>query len=243
MIWFNILEFSRISHRLHQFLHLLQLGSDVLNSLVIFLNFCIENSSTCCSCALFMFPISCLLQTCVSRRAFSFRNNSSCNRICSRLDSTNSFCTSCSALLWSSVRFVNHLCTYWVTRHEFLFWLDLILPDSASDLYCLRAEFHSNSTDSFFRPQNSTFGFSVHHVLVKAMQQVSQKLYDLLMNETFCALASVSLSWTTNAAGCPEALWAYDEWDVCALASLLNDHCIWFPWRSLGIQWWSQQLL
>ena len=34
----------------------------------------------------------------LEERASSFRNNSSCNRVCSRRDSTNSFCTSCSAL-------------------------------------------------------------------------------------------------------------------------------------------------
>ena len=70
------------------------------------LNFCIENSSTYCT---FIFTISCLLRICVSRRAFSFRNNSSCNRVFSRRDSTNSFCTSCGALFCASVRFCSSL--------------------------------------------------------------------------------------------------------------------------------------
>ena len=48
--------------------------------------FWIDISSTFWTCALFIFSNSCILRICVSRRAFSFRNNSSCNRACSRRD-------------------------------------------------------------------------------------------------------------------------------------------------------------
>ena len=86
---------------------------------------------------------------------------------------------------------VFHRCTYWVTRHEVLFWLDLILPHSAKDLCCFRADFHSYSTDWRFRKQKSTFGFSVLDVFGE-----------------------------NNAAGFPKAPWSSDEWDVCALSIL-----------------------
>ena len=134
--------------------------------------------------------------------------------------------------LWVSF-FLNHQCTYWVTRHHFLFWLDQILPDSASDLHCLRAELHSNSTDWLFRTQNSTFGFSVHCVLVKTMQLVPQKLSDPLMNET-CVHSP--LSWTTIASCFPEALWANrDEVSnflisPSSMLSIDSSKCIW-DWR------------
>ena len=152
------------------------------------LNFCIENSSTCCTCALFIFPFSCLLRICVSQRAFAFRNNSSCNQFV--LDEIQQILCARPVVPCFAPPFVcvNHRCTHWVTRHEVLFWKDLILPDSASDLHCLRAEFHSNSTDWRFRTENSTFGFSVPYSQVKKMQPVSRKLYDLLMNETFVHL-------------------------------------------------------
>ena len=64
-----------------------------------------------------------------------------------------------------------------MTRHEFLFWLDPLLLDSTNDLYCLRVEFHSNSTHQRSRTQNSTSGFSVQYVLVKTMQPVSRRLF------------------------------------------------------------------
>ena len=65
---------------------------------------CIEGSPKL-TCALFIFSNSCILRICVSRRTFSFRNNSSCNLVCSRRDSTNSCCTSCNAISCTSVRF------------------------------------------------------------------------------------------------------------------------------------------
>ena len=108
--------------------------------------------------------------------------------------------------------FVNHRCTYSVIRHEILSWQDLILPNSATDLYCLRAEFQIRQIG--VSKHRTPHVFSVHYVLVKTMQPVARKLYDLLMNET-----------------------------LVHLLSLLKDHYIWFPWSSLGIQWWSQQLL
>ena len=49
--------------------------------------FCTENSSTRSSWALFISPISCILRIWVSRRTFSFRDNSSCSRACSLRDS------------------------------------------------------------------------------------------------------------------------------------------------------------
>ena len=58
------------------------------------LNFCTEISSTRCSRALWICPISCIFLIWVSRRPFSFKDNSSGSRTCSRLDSTNPYCAS-----------------------------------------------------------------------------------------------------------------------------------------------------
>ena len=64
------------------------------------LNFWIDISSTCCTCALSIFSNSCILRICVSRRALSFRINS-CRRACSRRDSTNPYCAFCNSNLWA----------------------------------------------------------------------------------------------------------------------------------------------
>ena len=75
-----------------------------------------------------------------------------------------------------------------MTRHEVLFWLDLILPDSAIDPFAFEQSPLKFDRLAFPNTQNSTFGFSVHYVLVKTMQPVSRKLSDLLINETFVHL-------------------------------------------------------
>ena len=150
------------------------------------LNFCIEHSSTC-DCALFIFSISCLLRICVSRRAPFVTIPLAIEFVLDEIQQIR-FVRPAVPCFAPPFVFANHWCTHWVTQHEVLCQLDLILPDSASDLYCLRAEFHSNSTDCRFRTQNSTFGFSVHYILMKSVQPVSRKLSDLLMNETFAHL-------------------------------------------------------
>ena len=110
------------------------------------LNFCTETSSTHCSWALFISPISCILRIWVFRRTFSFTDKSSCSRTCSLLDSTNPYCASCTTNLWLPFVVVVHRCTYWGTRHEVLASPGLILPDWASDPCYLQKEILSNST-------------------------------------------------------------------------------------------------
>ena len=58
---------------------------------------CSWKTSTRCSCALLISPMSCISRT------SSFMGNSSCCRICSFLHSTSMHCTSCTANLRSSV--------------------------------------------------------------------------------------------------------------------------------------------
>ena len=76
------------------------------------LTFCTETSSTRCSCAQLISPISCTFRIWVFGKTFSFIYNSSKSRTCCRLDTTNPLCTSCGALFCSFVRFVNDRCTY-----------------------------------------------------------------------------------------------------------------------------------
>ena len=54
-------------------------------------------------CALSIAPISRIFRLQIFRRTFSFTDNSSCSRTCSRLDSTHLYCASCNANLCSSV--------------------------------------------------------------------------------------------------------------------------------------------
>ena len=98
------LNISRIIHRIHMFLHLLQLGSEMLNCLVIFsslLNWDLLYSLFLRS--LSISPFSCIFRIWAFRRTFSFMDNSFCSRTCSRLDSTNPDCASCSVNCCSSV--------------------------------------------------------------------------------------------------------------------------------------------
>ena len=112
-------------------------------------NFCVENSSTCCTCAPFIFSNSCILRICLSRRAFSFRNNSSCNRVYSRLESTNPYCAvrPVTPIFVLPFVVVVHRCTCWGTRHEALASPGLILIDWASDPCFLQEDILSNSTE------------------------------------------------------------------------------------------------
>ena len=182
--------------------------------------------------ALSSFFNSCILRICVSRRAYSFRNNSICNRVCSRRDSTNSFWTSCSALFCASVRCCKLLMHfYWEST-----WISFL---ARSDLSWFSKWFLLPAGRVPFKFYNSTYGFSVHHVIGETMQPVSQKLYDLLMNNE--TLVHLPLSWTTIASGFPEALWAYSDEvsnffispssrSESAMLSIDSSKCIW-DWR------------
>ena len=108
------------------------------------LNFWIEIQSTCCTCALFIFPIHAHFESAHLEELSPFVTIPLAIELVLDEIQQVRFVHPGVPYLVPPFVFVNHWCTNWVTRHEVLFWLELILPDSASDLYCLRAEFHSN---------------------------------------------------------------------------------------------------
>ena len=104
IVRFHVSKMSRITHRIHLFLA--SPATDRWAFCIVSwlsLNFGTENSSTRSSWALFISPILCTLRIGVSRRSFSFIDNSSCSRTCSHLDSTNQYSASCHANRCSSV--------------------------------------------------------------------------------------------------------------------------------------------
>ena len=82
---------------------------------------CTENSSTCCSCALFILPISCILRICVSRENFFFAIIPL--TILFVLDEIRQFRFVLLVMPVLCLRYssANHWCTYWVTWHDFSF--------------------------------------------------------------------------------------------------------------------------
>ena len=104
VIWFHILKLSRSVHRIHLFLHLMQLGSDLLNCLVIFfLTFALRRHPLVFLGLSSFNPFRTYFGFEYFGELFSFADNSSCSRTCSRSDSTNPYCASCNANLCSSV--------------------------------------------------------------------------------------------------------------------------------------------
>ena len=113
----------------------------------------------------------------------------SCHRVCSRRDSTHSFCTSCSVLFWS----------------------------------CL-----------------------IQQVIFIAFEQSPTQIrqIDVSKHRTPHLVSLFITSWWKQCSrflGSSLIFWRMTR--LCTYFSLLNDHCNWFPRSSLGIQWWSQQLL
>ena len=185
----TIFHFSRTIHRIHLFLLLLQLESELLNSLVSFSKLLHRALMNLYLRSLHFLHFVLTSNLRISK-AFSFRNNSSCNRVCSRRDSTNSFCTSCSALFCASVRFCKS------PMH--------LLSDSWSSLLA----------------RSDLAWFSKWSLLPSSRVPLKFDRFALPNTELHIwFLCSLHLD-ENNAAGLPEALWSSDEWDVCALTSL-----------------------
>ena len=129
VIWFNILEFSRIVHKIHLFLQLLQLENELLNSLVIL--------------------------SILNRELINLLHLRSLHSFHFVLTSSLRIFSKSSLLSYKSIPLAIEFVLDDIQQIRFLHPVvpDLILPDSGSDLYCLRAEFHSHSTDRRFRTQ------------------------------------------------------------------------------------------
>ena len=100
IIWFHFLKISRITHRI--FCSCICCNLEMSCWIVSWssLNVCTETSSTR-TCAILISPISCIFRNRVSRRTFSFIDNSSCWRTCSRRDSAYPCCASWNSNLWA----------------------------------------------------------------------------------------------------------------------------------------------
>ena len=104
-------------------------------------SFCTETPSTRSSWAFFIFPISCIFRIWEFRITFSFIDNSYCDRTCSRRDSTNPYCASCTANLGASVcgcSSLMHLlrdstCSSWFVRSDLAWLSKWSLSPSRSD--------------------------------------------------------------------------------------------------------------
>ena len=179
----------------------------------IVFNFWVDISSTCCTCALFIFSNSCILRICVSQRAFSFRNNSSCNLVGSPRDSTNSFRTSCNAVSCASVLFYKSL-MHFLSDSTWISLLARFVLARFNKWSLLPSKRVSLKFDTLAFPNTE------HHVWFHRSLRFGEN----------------------NAAGLPEALILWQVRRLCTYLSFLADHCSRSPGSSLGMQLWSQQL-
>ena len=163
-------------------------------------------------------PISCTFRIWMFRWTCYFKDNSSCNRACSRPVSTNPCCASCDDNLCSSVYRCSSPMHLFVEGYNSC---SANLPDWASDPDYFHEDILSNSTDLRFWTQNSWSNFPAP---MKTMHRVPPR------NFWPSDVWDLKLSFRST-------------WVFCALTCLsCMTFALGFPKLS-GIQMWSQHLL
>ena len=212
---------SRITRRIHLFFHL-QLGNELLYCLVISLNFCTETSSFRCSCAHLISPISYIFRIWVFRRTFSFRDNSSCSRTCSRLDSTNPYWASCSANFCSSV------CRRSSPMH--------LLRDSTWSCCFAGSDLAWLSKWSLLPSRRDPLAFD-------GLAFLNTELLIMFPCSDEKQCTPLLRSFLTFRWMRPQTALSIRSRGLCTYLSLLHDHRIGFLRSFLDVQWWSQHFL
>ena len=158
--------------------------------------------------------MSCIFRIWVYRRNFSFVDNSSCSRTCSRLDWTNPYCASCNANLCSSVcrcsspmhLFRDPTWSSCFARSDLAWLIKRSLLPSRRDPLKFDGLAFLNPELLIRSPcpdENNELGFS------KAFWPSDEWDLKLSFRSAWVYCALTSLSCMTLASGLPKAFWAY----------------------------------